>query len=50
MVPFLTKKKSFNRSFPNGRGSLLVDDTVFVIIRIRVVTINVPNILDDIAQ
>ena len=50
MVPFLTKKKSFNRLFPNGIGSFIADDTEFVIIRARVVIIKVPNILDDNAQ
>ncbi len=34
MVPFLTKKKSFNRSFPNGMGSLIVDDVENQIIEV----------------
>jgi hypothetical protein len=47
MVPLLTKKKSFNRSFPNGIGSLIVADVGLVRIRRKVVTIKMPNILDD---
>ncbi len=47
MVPFLTKKKSFKRSFPNGMGSLSVDNTGIVRIRRKVVTIKMSNILDD---
>jgi hypothetical protein len=45
MVPFLTKKKSFNRSFPNGIGSLIADDVV--IISKRAIPTQVLNMLTD---
>jgi hypothetical protein len=45
MVPFLTKKKSFNRSFPNGIGSLIADDVV--IISKRAIPTQVVNMLTD---
>ncbi len=47
IVPLWTKKKSFNRSFPNGIGSWILDDTEFAQIRRRVVTRKIVNISDE---